>query len=92
MTSHPVVPRDSGVAPLMKHWGGEGASMWVSDPELLAPLQEIGSARIVEIAVPLAATQHSYSAAKAVVATFGRSLGAIPDKGYASEEGRLAEK
>lgn len=81
MTSHPVVPGDSGVAPLMKHWGGEVASMWVSDPKLLAPLQEIGSARIVEVAVPLAATLHGYSAAKAVVATFGRSLGSIPEKG-----------
>lgn len=81
MTSHPTEPGDSGVAPLMKHWGGEVASMWVSDTELLAPLREIGRARIIEIAVPLATTPDSYSAAKAVVATFGRSIGAIPGKG-----------
>ncbi|KAB2684332.1 hypothetical protein [Brucella tritici] len=81
MTSHPTNPEDSGVAPLMKHWGGEVAWMWVNDPELLTPLQQIGTPRIIEIAIPLAATLHSYSAAKAVVAAFGRSLGAIPDKG-----------
>lgn len=81
MTSHPVVPGDSGVVPLLEHWGGEVASMWISDPELLAPMRAIGSARIIEIVLPLAVTQHSYGAAQAVVATFGRSIGAIPDKG-----------
>ena len=81
MVSHPTPPEDGGVVPLMKHWGGEVASMWVSDPGLLAPLQAIGRARILEVAVPLALTRHSYAAGKAVVATFGRSVGAIPEKG-----------
>ena len=81
MTSHPTEPGDSGVVPLMKHWGGEVASTWVRDTELLAPLREIGRPRIIEIAVPLATTSDSYSAAKAVVATLGRSIGAIPSKG-----------
>lgn len=80
MVSHPISPEDGGVVPLMKHWGGEVASMWVSDPALLAPLQAIGRARIVEIAMPLAVTRHSYAAGKAVVSTFGRSVGAIPEK------------
>jgi hypothetical protein len=64
----------------MKYAGGELVSMWVSDPELLAPLQEIGRARIVEIAVPLAATPGSYSC-QSCRGHLWPTLGAIPDKG-----------
>ncbi|RWX04969.1 hypothetical protein EHI45_30970 [Rhizobium leguminosarum] len=80
MISHPLAIHDSGVEPLMSHWGGEVASMWMRDPGLLAQLATIGSARVIELAVPVSATNHSYSAGKAVVATFGRSRGCIPDK------------
>jgi hypothetical protein len=38
MTSHPVCVGDGGVEPLLKHWGGEVASMWVRDEALLSPL------------------------------------------------------
>lgn len=80
MISHPLAINDSGVEPLMSHWGGEVASMWMRDPDLLAQLATIGSARILELAVPLSATNQSYPAGKAVVATFGRSRSCIPDK------------
>jgi hypothetical protein len=81
MVSHPLAPDDGGVKPLMAHWGGEVASMWMKDdPVLLAPLAAMGRPCIVELAVPLALTQHSYSAAQAVVATFGRTLGCVPSK------------
>lgn len=80
MASHPLPADDSGVVPLMKHWGGEVASMWVRDVALSAPLATLGKARIIEIATPLVATRHSYAAGKAVVATFGRAQGAIPEK------------
>ncbi len=80
MTSHPIAIDDFGVTPLMKHWGGEVASMWLKDEELLATLAAIGKPRIIEIAVPLSSTSHAYGAAKAVVAAYGRSLGAIPEK------------
>lgn len=80
MISHPLAIDDSGVEPLMSHWGGEVASMWMRDSSLLAQLAAIGSARILEFAVPVSATNHSYAAGKAVVATFGRSRGGIPDK------------
>lgn len=80
MTSHPITVDDSGVTPLMRHWGGEVASMWLKDEDLLATLAAIGKLRIVELAVPLASTPHAYRAAKAVIASFGRSIGAIPDK------------
>jgi hypothetical protein len=37
MTSHPVVVDDPGVTPLLKHWGGEVASMWIRDEALSVP-------------------------------------------------------
>lgn len=80
MVSHPMVVDDDGVTPLLGRWGGEAASMWVKDKNLLATLTKIGKPRIVELSVPMAQTCHSYSAGEAVVATFGRSLGCIPDK------------
>jgi hypothetical protein len=82
LASHPVAIHDEGVAPLMAHWGGEVASMWTKDPVLLAPLAATGHARVIELAVPLALTRHSYWAGKAVVATFGRALGCIPNKHF----------
>lgn len=80
MASHPIAIDDGGVKPLMERWGGEVASFFVGDLALSAPLSRLGKARIIEIATPLGATRHTYAASKAVVATFGRSLGAIPDK------------
>jgi len=79
MASHPIAIDDSGVEPLMAHWGGEVASMHTRDPQLLASLAAIGRPRIIELAVPLSATVHAYSAAEAVVATFARDHGAIPE-------------
>lgn len=80
MVSHPLPADDSGVVPLMERWGGEVASMWIRDAALSTPLMKLGKARIVEIAAPLHATRHSHAAGKAVVASFGRSRGAIPEK------------
>lgn len=80
MVSHPVAVDDGGVVPLVERWGGEVASMWVRGADLSAPLMILGRARVIEIAAPLGATRHSHAAAMAVVATFGRSLGAIPGK------------
>lgn len=81
MTSYPVSVDDSGVEPLMARWGGEVGSSWMEDPTFLALLTRIGKRRIIELAVPLALTDYcSYLAGEAVIATFGRSLGCIPDK------------
>ncbi len=80
MTSHPVSVDDSGVVPLLERWGGEVASFWLRDPQLSSSLAEIGTARVIEIAAPLAKTRHSHSAATAAVATFVRRIGAIPEK------------
>jgi hypothetical protein len=80
MTSHPVSVDDGGVVPLMERWGGEVASFWLHDPQLISTLKEIGKARVIEIAAPLSKTRHSHSAATAAVAAFGRTAGAIPEK------------
>jgi hypothetical protein len=79
MVSHPVAVDDHGVVPLMARWGGEVASFWTKEPELLAPLA-LGKPRAIELAVPLALTRQSYWAGQAAVATFGRSLGCAPSK------------
>jgi hypothetical protein len=80
MTSHPTAVDDGGVKPLMKHWGGEVASMWIRNEALCTPLASLGRPRIIEVAAPMSATRHSDRAGKAVVATFARSRGSIPAK------------
>lgn len=80
MISHPDPIDDSRVERLLGNWGGEVASFWQQDLELLAQVARIGTPRVLEIAVPLAATKHSYSAGQAVVSTFARSEGATPEK------------
>ncbi|MDV3251118.1 hypothetical protein DevBK_07245 [Devosia sp. BK] len=81
LTSHPLVPYEGGTEDLLGRWGGEVASFWTEDNELIETLSRIGTPRILEIAVPLHATHHSYAAANTVVRTFARSRGALPDKG-----------
>jgi len=80
MTFHPIAVDDSGVKPLMKHWGGEVASMRIPDDALSAQLASLGKPRIIELAVPMSATttRHHYYAGGAVVATFARSRASIP--------------
>jgi hypothetical protein len=82
MSSHPVAVDDSGVEPLMKHWGGEVASKWIRNEPLSASLEPLGKPRIIEVAVPLClcANADCYHAGSAVVATFARSRGSIPKK------------
>ncbi len=80
MTSHPVPVNDGGVEPLMKYWGGEVASMWIRDAAPSQHLAKLGAPRIIEVVVPLKATEHAYCAGKAVVAAYARSRGAIPGK------------
>jgi hypothetical protein len=79
MTSSPVSVDDDGVIPLLSSWGGEVVYFWLPDPfkKLVAG---IGKPRVFEIAVPLDVTCHTYSAAEAIAATFGRTLDCKPDK------------
>lgn len=80
MVSTPVPPDDSGVELLLSHWGGEVAYFWLRDQALIDLVARLGRGRVVEIAVPMAATRHIYSAGEAVVATFARTLGCKPDR------------
>jgi len=75
--SHPQRIDDGGVEPLMRHWGGEAASMWMQDPDLLAKLARVGQARAVAVAMPLARCEHFAGAGRAVMAAFARSRGAV---------------
>ncbi len=54
--------------------------MWLRDEALLAKLARIGRARVLELDVPMSATDRTYNAAQAVIATYGRSIGAMPEK------------
>lgn len=76
------LPMDhGGVEPLLATWGGEVASMHLTDRDLLAKLQLIGRPRVIEVAVPLSATNKAYSAACAVIAAYALQ------HGWPSEEG-----
>lgn len=77
--SHPQGFDDLGVVPLMKHWGGEAASMWMKDKALLARLERIGQARVLGVAMPLAHCEDFGGAGRAVIATFARARGAIAE-------------
>ncbi|MXP44976.1 hypothetical protein [Allopontixanthobacter sediminis] len=81
MVSNPVLTTSSGVKPLLASWGGEAAHFWQQDSELKLILTTIGLPRVLEIAMPLAHSRHSYRAAEAVVATYARTLGCRPDGG-----------
>lgn len=80
MASHPIAIEHGGVERLLRYWGGEVTSFQLNNEDLLARLATIGRPRVIEVAVPLAATRHAFSAAQAVVATFGRSLGCPGDQ------------
>lgn len=80
MTSHPVDIEDGGVAVFMESWGGEAVYFWQQDAGLQDMLKQMGRPRVLEIAMPLSHSRHTYSAAEAVVATYGRTLGCQPDK------------
>jgi len=80
MVSTPVPPDDSGVELLLSRWGGEVTYFWLRDQGLIDRVTQLGRARVIEVAVPVAATRHSYSTGSAVVATFARTLGCKPDR------------
>lgn len=79
MVSHPYAIDDGGVELLLQHWGGEGVYFWLKDPAHIALVRGIGRPRVIEVAVPVSVTTHSYLAAKAVVGAFVTSLGCKPD-------------
>lgn len=81
MTSHPLPVDDLGVTLLLKRWGGEGVYFWLKDAELINLVKNIGRSRVLELTVPLDVTEHSYSAAKAVVAAYARTLGCYAEAG-----------
>jgi len=73
LTTPPPPPDHPLVEYLLNYWGGESA-YWNLRKEGL-PALEIGRPRIIEVALPLAATNDAYSAARATVSTYLRSMG-----------------
>jgi hypothetical protein len=80
MVSEPVTTDDTGVELLLGHWGGEATYFWQRDERLVQLVASIGEPRILEIAVPIAKTREWYSAGKAAVAAYARTLGCRPDR------------
>jgi hypothetical protein len=75
MTSDPIAINDSRVTLLLGNWGGESVYFWLQDASLIELVRNIGVPRVLEMAVPLDATDRASWAGEAVVATFGRTLG-----------------
>jgi hypothetical protein len=81
MASDPMRTDDRGVELLPGNWGGEATYFWLQDKTLEKLVASIGRPRILEIAVPVVSTNRWYSAGKAVVAAYARTLGCRPDGG-----------
>ena len=81
MVSSRLSMDDGGIEPLLAAWGGEVASMHLTDHDLMAKLQSIGRPRMIEVAAPLSATNETYSAACAVVAAYASRNGWPSDDG-----------
>lgn len=81
MVSHPRDIEDSGVELLLESWGGEAVYFWQRDPALQALLKGLGRPRVIELAIPLSVTRHAYSAGRAIVSTYARTLGCHAESG-----------
>jgi hypothetical protein len=82
MISHPIPPGDSLVSDLLGHWGGEVSYMRLRDENapLVTKLQAMGRPRIIEIALPIAATHDASNAATTVLQSFALHLGCVAHK------------
>ena len=72
-TPHPI--DDYGVSGLLSDWGGESISFNHHEGPMKERLQQIGCPRILEIALPLAATTRAYSVAGAVLEVYAYAIG-----------------
>jgi hypothetical protein len=64
---------------LLENWGGESTYFWLENEGLKALVAKIGRPRILEVAIPIAKTRHGYSAGRAVIGAFARTLKCRPD-------------
>ena len=79
MSPSPLPVNYGGIVPLLECWGGESVYFWQHDKALRETIARIGKSRVVEVSVPLSSTEHAYSAARSVLAHYGRSIGCEPD-------------
>jgi hypothetical protein len=75
LTSSPHPIDDWGVTGLLEDWGGESLSFNHHEGPLKALIRQIGQPRILEIALPVAATTRSYEVASAVLEVYAHTLG-----------------
>jgi len=75
MIANPEPHDYDGLEGILGHWGGESAYFWQEDPDILDLLSVTGQAAIIEIAMPMSASEHLASAGSSVVHRFALSLG-----------------
>lgn len=75
LTSRPFTVDDSAVVALLESWGGESVYFWLRDASLRSLVKQIGTPRVIEMAVPFGKTALHSSVGDLVVATFAHSIG-----------------
>lgn len=71
----PLHPSDSGVSPLLEHWGGESAYFWLKEGALLEKLRGLGAPRIIEIETAITERLTAFPVAETVLRAWARNLG-----------------
>jgi hypothetical protein len=71
-TAHPLSVDDGNITPFHESWGGEISTWAIKDEGILDSLRSIGKPRVIEVAIPIAATGWVASRiAQAIVAAKG---------------------
>ena len=71
----PLPPTDSGVLPLLEHWGGESSYFWLSSERITDKLKRVGAPRILEIETALSDNLNAFRVGETVLNAWARHLG-----------------
>jgi hypothetical protein len=74
-TTSPLPTTDTGVEPLLEHWGGESAYFWLSDEKVKTKLKNIGLPRVIEIEAELSDSLNAFSVSETVLQAWAKKLG-----------------
>mgnify|MGYP005862217807 CR=1 FL=1 len=74
----PISVSDSGVRPLLQHWGGEAVYFHLEDELVQQRLKTLGNARVLEISAPLRCSNLLYQISGCVLNTIALEAGFIP--------------
>ncbi len=78
VTDRALASTNDGVEPLLSHWGGEVVYFHLEDEALIARVQGIGRPVILELAVPVALTEHAFGFAESALSSVTEALGYPP--------------